>query len=521
MDRFSKKESKGNDRCTPGKIGYTAKDGTSVICIGNDVQTTVPYNPQTILSGSSNSNSNIATYQPHTPNLGSGNLFGSSGSGYVGVAESHSMHNQYGGIHATGGGIHGKYVEPIPQEIQPVQTVAVSKPQPVVQKQVFIPKPVLTQKEIQAEKIARAEYYAAGARADAKAKAITKMIVVTQAEEHVKVLNLDNAVLTRGDTCQLGYDLTKVSFDLDVISLKNAKFALETGLPDMLSLDYFMGIFHNLNQGISHNVVYLNLTNTCANFYTGDSLAQKISKALVSGDLNATKAINLSGNKITDKGANNIAEALKSDKSKLEQLNLSGNKITNEGLIPIGEALKTGKVKTLKKLDVSDNEGITEEGEDFFVKVLNDPIIHRLAILVDDLKQNLRINSGKKEDVVAELHSILKSANDRGVDVKNIVVDTSFTTWVKNIVGTVRLASTGFVKCKWTDDPIGDYVKADLCDKLPESIGKPLKKIIDVESTVSCFITSYDKAKTSEFGAQIAITDLYVIGENYVTENIE
>jgi hypothetical protein len=36
MDRFSKKESKGNDRCTPGKVGYTAKDGTSVICIGND-----------------------------------------------------------------------------------------------------------------------------------------------------------------------------------------------------------------------------------------------------------------------------------------------------------------------------------------------------------------------------------------------------------------------------------------------------------------------------------------------------
>jgi len=515
MDRFSKKESKGNDRCTPGKIGYTAKDGTSVICIGNDVQTTVPYNPQTILSGSSNSNSNIATYQPHTPNLGSGNLFGSSGSGYVGVAESHSMHNQYGGIHATGGGIHGKYVEPIPQEIQPVQTVAVSKPQPVVQKQVFIPKPVLTQKEIQAEKIARAEYYAAGARADAKAKAITKMIVVTQAEEHVKVLNLDNAVLTRGDTCQLGYDLTKVSFDLDVISLKNAKFALETGLPDMLSLDYFMGIFHNLNQGISHNVVYLNLTNTCANFYTGDSLAQKISKALVSGDLNATKAINLSGNKITDKGVKEIAEAMKTGNFNLEQFNLSGNKVTNEGAYAIGEALETGKVNNLKYLDVSDNEGITAKGEGFLIKAVEETPNDSLNItFVSTSKHFTKQDSIGKHAIKYALKTFLSHAKENGVDVDYVTTNKETVDYLYDVGKTSGRLLLGYGKCAYKVVELVslDFNAASLAvDGVIEYSGNKVAKKLNFWACLG--MESYDAILTPE-GADLAVKGLELIGDN-------
>ena len=38
---------------------------------------------------------------------------------------------------------------------------------------------------------------------------------------------------------------------------------------------------------------------------------------------------------------------------------------------------------------------------------------------------------GLKEDVVPELHAILEKAQKRGVDVKNMVVDFSFLTWVR------------------------------------------------------------------------------------------
>ena len=455
------------------------------------VQTTVPYNPPTFLG-------NKDMFQPYQSNLGAGSMFGSS----VGDAEyNYTRSNPHVGIGVQ------NWVPPELEQIQPIQTVTTNITQTVVTNltpPIVKTKPVETIKE-------RDLRYAIGTAADVKAKVITEMIIATQEEGRQKTLDL-GFMLNREDACTLGYALTKVSFDLDVMSLKNIN--LDQGI------DYFLGIFrNNLNEGVFHNVTYLDLSNTTNG---ASCLAYQVSYCLTSGGLKATKAINLSGNRLNDKQVKSqLVGALKDEKvTNLEYLNLSNNKITDEGASAIAEALESGKVNNLQTLDVSGNK-ITDAGQDFFVRALNDPIVKRLAILIDDLSHNLRIQSGIKEDVVAELHSILKSAKNRGVDVDNIVVDTSFLTWVKNTAGAVRLASTGFIKCKWTDDPIGDHVKADLCDKLPDKIGKPLKKIFDVESTVSCFISSYDQAKTSEFGAQMAITDLHVIGEDYISENID
>lgn len=201
------------------------------------------------------------------------------------------------------------------------------------------------------------------------------------------------------------------------------------------------------------------------------------------------------------------------------KLNLENCNIGDIGADILGHALVSGKLPA-KEIDVSGNN-ITDKGEDFFVKVLNDPTVHHIAITIENLGHNLKLQSAKKEHIVPELHNILEKAEKRGVDVKNMVVDLSFLTWVKNIWGTTKIATRGFIKCKWTDDPIGDWAKGKLASKLPKKVAKFIDKALDTEGTVSCYLKAHDQAATSEFGAQTAINDLYIIGENYVPENIE
>jgi hypothetical protein len=308
------------------------------------VQTTVPYNPPTFLG-------NKDMVQPYQSNLGTGSMFGSSGVGYVGVAEyNYITSNPHVGI-----GVHN-WVPPELEQIQSIQTVTnitqsvVTNLTPPIVKT----KPVETIKE-------RDLRYAIGTAADVKAKAITEMIIATQEEGSQKTLNLEY-MLNREDACTLGYALTKVSFDLDVMSLKNIN--LDQGI------DYFLGIFrNNLNEGVFHNVTYLDLSNTT---HGGRCLAYQVSHCLTSGGLKATKAINLSGNRLNDTQVKSqLVGALKNEKvTNLEYLNLSNNQITDEGASAIAEALESGKVNNLQKLDVSGNK-ITEAGQDFFVRALN------------------------------------------------------------------------------------------------------------------------------------------------------
>jgi len=519
-----REESKGNDRCTPGRVGYRDKDGTSVICIGNDVQTTVPYNPQTLLNGSSNNSSNTATYQPYIPNLGTSSLFGSgfsSGGGYVGVAESHSMHNQYGGIHAIGGGIHGRYVEPLPQQVQPVQTVAVSKTPPVVKKEVFVQKPVVTKEMTQAEKVEWSQYFVTKDKSKIKAKDIVEKIAIDQEGGKVKVLNLSNTRLSSVDMNELTNELEYLNFDLDVLSLENTPFDNTGG--GLGGLGWFMRNFTHSNKGVFHNVAYLTLTNTCANYYNGDGLATKISQALGRGELSTIKAINLSGNKITDNGANYIAEALKSDNSKLEQLNLSGNSITDNGLIPIGEALKTGKVKTLKKLDMSGNK-ITEEGDTWIVACLKE-VWQDFAIFTHSLDEIVQMNDDSKEVRIGVLKNIIERGKIAGTYDEAIVVDKSFLGSIINNFKNIELSVNqvfGFGKCHLLPEPeqmVESYAQDKIIVKLPLKTASSLSftkkyvgKLLSFHDVVTCFVSSREDALTSELGQEVTKHDLCLIG---------
>jgi hypothetical protein len=252
------------------------------------VQTTVPYNPPTFLG-----NNNMV--QPYQSNLGTGSMFGSSGGGYVGAAEyNYTRSNPHVGI-----GVHN-WIPPELEQIQPIQTVATNITQPVV-------KPVLTQKEIQDKVIAdkaaaahKVEYYARGAAAEVKAKIISQDIAIVQTEEGEKVLNLDNIYLSRDDMSALYCKLTRVSFDLDVMSLENTRidgYAIKN-------------IFTPAYPDVFHNIVYLNLANNNFGVYG----ANNIREALTRGEMSATKYIDVSGNNITKRGEGLIIEALQNER---------------------------------------------------------------------------------------------------------------------------------------------------------------------------------------------------------------
>jgi len=502
-----KEESKGNDRCTPGRVGYRDKDGTSVICIGNDVQTTVPYNPQTLLGESSNNSSNTATYQPQSFNSGTyslgtdrfGSTFGSSGFGG-------GLHTD---LHRNIGNNQG-YFPPEPQQIQPVQTIVVNKPTSVVKQEVIIAKPVLTQKEIQAKADAWAKPFIEAKKSNIKAKAIVEKLVVDQKGGGTKVLDLSNMRLSSADMNELMNEIQDVNFNLDVLSLENTPFDHTGG--GLGGLGCFMRIFTRHEKDIFHNVIYLNLTNAGANStYGGDNLASTISQALGRGDLSATKAINLSDNKITDDhGVRNIASAMQTGNFKLEQFNLSGNKITDKGANKIVEALKTGKVNNLKYLDVSGNEGITEKGEGFFAEAMQSVNVTELLVKFKEVAMTPR-----KEYLGPFYRQVLKECEKQGVDISNVAVDKSLWGTIKQ--DTIMLANIGigYAKCNWgpatTAPDLGvDVIVAASKSKLPGKF-----------KAVYCWATAtYDAMATLE-GAEIALRDLDLIGAESFIKVVE
>jgi len=484
------------------------------------VQTTVPYNPPTFLG-------NKDMVQPYQSNLGTGSMFGSSGGGYVGVAEyNYITSNPHVGI-----GVHN-WVPPELEQIQSIQTVTnitqsvVTNLTPPIVKT----KPVETIKE-------RDLRYAIGTAADVKAKAITEMIIATQEEGSQKTLNLEY-MLNREDACTLGYALTKVSFDLDVMSLKNIN--LDQGI------DYFLGIFrNNLNEGVFHNVTYLDLSNTT---HGGRCLAYQVSHCLTSGGLKATKAINLSGNRLNDTQVKSqLVGALKNEKvTNLEYLNLSNNQITDEGASAIAEALESGKVNNLQTLDVSENN-ITEVGEGYlagaiqgakvrggiiivthkvewaetgpmaqFAKNIRGPFNETVDALIDGAKKQGTLAFGTKEAKQAIIGGWLESAQSKGVDTKNVVVSKDIFEAVINsgkLFGNFHL---GWAKCS----VVPKDVKSFAADKIL-AIASPEAGVIKTGIDIAfCYFESCDEAMSSQHGVQF-LGDLGLLPQGEFIDAIE
>lgn len=86
----------------------------------------------------------------------------------------------------------------------------------------------------------------------------------------------------------------------------------------------------------------------------GDTQINEISKNIQKTQW--LKELNLSGNKITDKGLDNLAKSISSSNIQMDMLNLSNNKLTDKSMEPVAGVLRLAK--GLRGIDLRGN-GIT------------------------------------------------------------------------------------------------------------------------------------------------------------------
>ena len=111
----------------------------------------------------------------------------------------------------------------------------------------------------------------------------------------------------------------------------------------------------------------------------------------------------------------------------------------------------------------------------------------------------------------------LKQAQDKGVNVKNIVVDKSLFGYIKNTGKICKDTVVGFAKCYYVDDVATDYV----ANKIIARASKSLSMLWNAKDVVNCYAETFDDVMTSPEGVQLIKTDLEVMGESTVINAIE
>jgi len=300
MDRFSKKESKGNDRCTPGKVGYTAKDGTSVICIGND--------DNHKKDGSNNNGSGGSSY-PYGSGRGDhgsiGGYSGGSSSGYSGGNGSNYGSSSSIPAHTRGldkiynhSDVLGAYGNTDRNHNAHSKTVA---------------NIIDYCREFSSHCWgSNALDHAAGGK---------------EGPMHVKAINLGKSGLDPNDAANLFYVLRDFNFNLDIINLSGNNLG-DHGITCMIN-----GITSQNKQTLykapdwkpytaAFNTVQNVTILILSNVNMGAAGANVISEALVSGKLPATKVIDATGNHLVPTGEGYFANALKSEAVKFIAITL-------------------------------------------------------------------------------------------------------------------------------------------------------------------------------------------------------
>jgi hypothetical protein len=223
------------------------------------VQTTVPYNPPTFLG-----NNNMV--QPYQSNLGTtGSMFGSSGGGYVGVAEyNYTRSNPHVGI-----GVHN-WIPPELEQIQSIQTA----PVPYVSKT-----PAYTAQEM----VGWLEHM--------------NNTQNLKFNLPYKEINLSGKSVTDEDMVFFASRMKNFAFHLDSLQLNHNSIS-DYGIQALFNCTFTVPL--------GRSVVHLTLNN--CNF--GDVGAELIAAYVRDGYMAATRTIDLHGNNVTKVGEEKLSFAV-------------------------------------------------------------------------------------------------------------------------------------------------------------------------------------------------------------------
>ena len=194
----------------------------------------------------------------------------------------------------------------------------------------------------------------------------------------------------------------------------------------------------------------------------------------------------------------------------IKEWNLSNNNIDDEGAKTIADTIEKGDLLDTT-IDVSGNH-ITKTGTGYFIDALKNSTVGNIII-----KQYHLSVFGNKESKVAFMKDYLKQAQDKGVNVKNIVVDKSLFGYIKNTGKICKDTVVGFAKCYYVDDAVTDHIK----DKIIAKTSKVLGVLNHYNDIINCYAETFDDLMTSPEGIQLIKTDLEVMGESTVINAIE
>ena len=223
----------------------------------------------------------------------------------------------------------------------------------------------------------------------------------------------------------------------------------------------------------------------------------------------------VSNNKIGFGGVENLFYGLRFDNTLagryIVTMNFSNNLIGDDGAKYMADSLAMGRFPNLKNLDVSGNQ-ITATGVGYFLDALKNSTVGNIII-----KQYHLSIFGNKENKIGFMKDYLKQAQDKGVDVNNIVVDKSLFGYIKNTGKICKDTVVGFAKCYYVDDVVTDHIK----DKILAKVSKTLGVLNNYNDVINCYAETFDGVMSSTEGVQLIKTDLEVMGESSVINAIE
>ena len=196
-------------------------------------------------------------------------------------------------------------------------------------------------------------------------------------------------------------------------------------------------------------------------------------------------------------------------------LNLCNNNIGDRGAKTLADALKSGELQSTKSIDVSGNN-ITKTGEGALIKALKHPITQSVMIAVKRTLDLKTMISGSKEEKQAIIKETLQTAQNNGVDVKNIAVSKGLYDKIVNFAKITRDFSWGFAKCNILPEDSTSLA----ADVITAKISKKAIAVTTGIDAVVCLFDTVGEVSTSAEGVQF-IRDLDLCGANSVIDSIE